>query len=92
MDEEESTPALRLEQKAPERRPRRQTWQSCCLEADRQMVVWFGQLLLMLSVLAFCAVQLVAADGECDRSSPYIGLISFILGKALASVVDSGRE
>jgi hypothetical protein len=90
--DEESTPALRLEQKAPERRPRRQTWQSCCLEADRQMVVWFGQLLLMLSVLAFCAVRLVAADGECDRSSPYIGLISFILGKALASVVDSGRE
>ena len=90
--DEESIPALR-EQKAPEqRRPRRQTWKSCCLEADRQMMVWFGQLLLMLSVLAFCAVQLVAADGECDRSSPYIGLISFILGKALASVVDSGRE
>ena len=93
MQDEENT--LVQEQKLPPERRRsgRQTWwTSCCLVADRQMNVWLGQLAVMMSVLAFCAQQLIAAEGECNRSSPYIGLISFILGKALASVVDSSRE
>jgi hypothetical protein len=92
--DEENTPTLGQEQKMPPERRRsgRQTWTSCCLVADRQMIVWLGQLSVMMSVLAFCAQQLIAAEGECNRSSPYIGLISFILGKALASVVDSSRE
>ena len=91
MQDEENT--LVQEQKLPERRRSgRQTWTSCCLVADRQMIVWLGQLAVMMSVLVFCAQQLIAAEGECNRSSPYIGLISFILGKALASVVDSSRE
>ena len=92
MQDEENT--LVQEQKLPPERHRsgRQTWTSCCLVADRQMIVWLGQLAVMMSVLVFCAQQLIAAEGECNRSSPYIGLISFILGKALASVVDSSRE
>ena len=91
MQDEENT--LVQEQKLPERRRYgRQTWTSCCLVADRQMIVWLGQLAVMMSVLVFCAQQLIAAEGECNHSSPYIGLISFILGKALASVVDSSRE
>ena len=92
MQDEENT--LVQEQKLPPERRRsgRQTWTSCCLVADRQMIVWLGQLAVMMSVLVFCAQQLIAAEGECNRSSPYIGLISFILGKALASVVDSSRE
>ena len=92
MQDEENT--LVQEQKSPPERRHsgRQTWTSCCLVADRQMIVWLGQLSVMMSVLAFCAQQLIAAEGECNRSSPYIGLISFILGKALASVVDSSRE
>ena len=91
MQDEENT--LVQEQKLPERRRSgRQTWTSCCLVADRQMIVWLGQLAVMMSVLVFCAQQLIAAEGECNRSSPSIGLISFILGKALASVVDSSRE
>lgn len=68
---------------------RRDTWQSCCIEADKQSVVYFGQLSLSFAVLSFCAVMLVRADGDCDRSSPYIGLVSFILGKALSSFIGS---
>ena len=63
------------------------TWRSCCIEADRQVIIYFGQLFLSVFVLVFCAVMLVRSNGDCDRSSPYIGLISFILGKALGSFI-----
>lgn len=63
------------------------TWRSCCIEADRQIIIYFGQLFLSVYVLVFCAVMLVRSNGDCDRSSPYIGLISFILGKALGTFI-----
>ena len=67
----------------------KQVWRSCCFDADKEIMVWIGQMMIMVLVLCFCAVMLIAADGSCDKSSPYIGLISFVLGKALSSVVDS---
>jgi len=63
------------------------TWQSCCLTTDRQATVYIGQLLFSFSVLGFSAVMLVIADGDCNKSSPYIGLISFLMGKLLSTVV-----
>ena len=73
--------------------PRRQ-WHSCCFAGgtDKQMVLYFGQLGISTAILAFCFVQLIRAEGNCDRSSPYIGLISFLMGKLLASVVDSNSQ
>lgn len=67
-------------------------WNSCCLKTDRQAVVYFGQLSFAFSVLAFSCSMLVLADGDCNRSSPYIGLISFLLGKLLSSVTDSSHR
>jgi len=63
------------------------TWRSCCLTTDRQAMVYIGQLLFSFSVLGFSAVMLVLADGDCNKSSPYIGLISFLMGKLLSTVV-----
>ena len=73
--------------------PRRQ-WHSCCFTGgtDKQMVLYFGQLGISTAILAFSFLQLIRADGNCDRSSPYIGLISFLMGKLLASVVDSNSQ
>lgn len=65
----------------------RDSWKSCCFEVDRAILVYFGQLFLSIWVLCFCAIMLIRANGDCDRSSPYIGLISFILGKALSSFI-----
>ena len=65
------------------------TWKSCCLRTDRQAVVYLGQLSFSLSVMAVCTTMLVLADGDCNRSSPYISLIAFLLGKLLSQVVDS---
>jgi hypothetical protein len=73
----------------PRVRQERARWVSCCLETDRQAVVYFGQLSFSFSVLIFCCAMLVLADGDCDKSSAYISLISFLLGKLLSTVVDS---
>lgn len=70
----------------------RTVWRSFCIESDRQATVYFGQLAVSFAVLGFCAVMLLKADGDCSQSSPYVGLISFILGKALSSVVDSSKS
>ena len=94
MDDEQNT----LTQREPpslvtQRTPRRQ-WHSCCFAGgtDKQMVLYFGQLGISTAILAFSFLQLIRAEGNCDRSSPYIGLISFLMGKLLASVVDSNSQ
>ena len=73
--------------------PRRQ-WHSCCFAGgtDKQMVLYFGQLGISTAILAFSFLQLIRAEGNCDRSSPYIGLISFLMGKLLATVVDGNTQ
>jgi hypothetical protein len=45
-----------------------------------------------MSVFGFCAIMLVKADGDCNKSSPFIGLISFLMGKLLNSVVTSATK
>ena len=62
-------------------------WKSCCITVDKNMMVYFGQLSFSFAILSFCAVMLIRADGSCDKSSPYIGLLSFMLGKLLSSVM-----
>ena len=64
-------------------------WKSCCLRSDRQAVVFFGQLSFSLAVMGICTTMLILADGDCNKSSPYISLIAFLLGKLLGAVVDS---
>ena len=65
------------------------TWKSCCLRSDWQLVVYLGQLSFSLTVVGISTTMLVQADGECYRSSPYISLSAFLLGKMLSAVVDS---
>jgi hypothetical protein len=90
LSQQRESPQQELpEQELPHPRKR---WVSCCLETDRQAVVYFGQLFFSFSVLAFCCIQLYTADGDCNRSSPYIGLISFLLGKLLSAVTDSSHS
>jgi hypothetical protein len=78
----------------PARLTRQQTviprakWVSCCVETDRQAVVYIGQMVFSASLIGLCAIMLVRADGDCSVSSPYISLLSFLAGKVLATVVD----
>ena len=78
----EVTYDLDIEEQHDEKR----IWKSCCLKTDKNAVVYLGQFVITLLILAFCAFQLAKSEFDCNKSSPYIGLISFILGKLLATV------
>ena len=69
--------------------PEEGLWRSCCLRTDRQAVVYLGQLIFSLSVLGICTMMLVLADGNCEKSSGYISMISFLAGRILSQVIDS---
>jgi hypothetical protein len=62
-------------------------WACCGGKTRKDAIVCIGQYSIMILTMGFSAVMLIQADGDCQKSSPYIGLISFVLGKALASVV-----
>jgi hypothetical protein len=68
------------------------TWKSCCLRSDRQLVAYLGQLSFSITVLGVCTTMLIIADGDCNKSSPYISLIAVLLGKVLSQVVDSAHH
>ena len=68
------------------------TWKSCCLRTDRQALVYFGQLSFSLTIVGISTAMLILAGGDCNKSSPYISLLSFLLGKILSQVVDSSHR
>jgi hypothetical protein len=64
-------------------------WRSCCFQLDPKGVAYAGQFTISMTVLGISTYMLLKADGDCNQSSPYIGLISFLLGKILSTVVSS---
>jgi hypothetical protein len=64
-------------------------WRSCCFTADRHVIIYVSQLMVACSVLGFSGFMLHQGGGDCEKSSPYLGLISFILGKLLSHVTPS---
>ena len=67
-------------------------WRSCCFNLDSHCVAYVGQFIFTMSVLGFCIVMLIKANGSCEQSSSYINIISFMMGKILSSVMSSSRE
>ena len=64
-------------------------WESCCIRTNPHAIAYIGQLLISIIILAFSFIMLIKANGNCEQSSPYIGLISFLMGKLLSSVMTS---
>jgi hypothetical protein len=59
-DEQKETIIIPITSVMPPRvRQERAKWVSCCLETDRQAVVYFGQLSFSFSVLIFCCAMLI---------------------------------
>lgn len=69
-----------------------EVWKSCCFEIDPHATAYAGQFIFSMSVLSFCAVMLVKSDGDCNKGSPYINIISFMMGKILHAVVSSASN
>ena len=67
-------------------------WRSCCFNLNSHCVSYVGQFIFSMSVLGFCAVMLIKANGSCEKSSSYINIISFMMGKILSSIQSSTRD
>ena len=68
---------------------KKEVWESCCIRTNPHAIAYIGQLLISIIILAFSFIMLIKANGNCEQSSPYIGLISFLMGKLLSSVMTS---
>jgi len=66
-------------------------WESCCIRMNPHALAYIGQLLISIIILVFSFIMLIKADGSCEKSAPFIGLISFLMGKLLSSVVGSSN-
>ena len=67
-------------------------WRSCCFSLNSHCVSYCGQFIFSMSVLGFCSIMLLKADGNCEQSSSYINIISFMMGKILSSVISSTNK
>jgi hypothetical protein len=54
-------------------------WKSCCFNLDKQFVTFFVQTAMGTGLLAFSAYRLTT-EPDCDKASPYWGLIGTLLG------------
>jgi hypothetical protein len=62
---------------------------SCCFLIDSHAMAYIGQMTVTIIVLGISSYFLYEANGNCEQSSPWIGLISFVLAKILTTVVSS---
>ena len=69
---------------------KKEVWESCCIRTNPHAIAYIGQIVVSVIILAFSFIMLIKSNGSCEQSSPYIGLISFLMGKILSGVVGSG--
>jgi hypothetical protein len=63
-------------------------WQSCCLNCDRDVVMYLSKLLFSLTILTFAIYTVLSNDDPCRDLSFPTGLIGTILG----SFVEQGSQ
>ena len=85
------TVVVPVEEDHEEPTPQPDVWRSCCFQLSPPGVAYCGQFTVTVMVLVISTYMLIRADGDCNKSSPFIGLISFMLGKILSSVISSQK-
>ena len=83
---------LEIKQNEDDEKDDNKVWRSCCFQLNSHCVSYFGQLVFSMSMLAFCAIMLIKANGSCEQSSSYINILSFMLGKILSSIQSSATN
>ena len=66
----------------------RKTWQSCCFECDREVVLYMTKTLITVSVLGFAMYSIASNTDPCKDLSFPTGLICTILG----SFIEQGHQ
>lgn len=64
--------------------PKEEMWVSCCMRMNPKAVVFFSQLAIALTVIAFCIVQLSMSE-SCEQDSLYSGILMLVVGVYLPS-------
>lgn len=59
--------------------PQKHIWRSCCIEVDSRAVLFFSQLVITSSVMAFC-IYILATRGDCETQKWYGGTLMFLIG------------
>ena len=54
-------------------------WKSCCLELDKDFAIYFTQMGILSSIIAFSAVMLSKSD-TCEDTNTFIGLLTMCIG------------
>ena len=88
MDEKNENKELIHKIEVEDEKDKKEVWESCCIRTNPHAIAGRG---ISSLIIGFSFIMLIKADGNCEKSSPYIGLISFLMGKLLSSVVGSGN-
>ena len=66
--------------------PEPRIWRSCCIESDREAVVYLTTFSLIFTTLGFCFHQLIVLH-ECNSQQAYLSILTLILGIVIPSPV-----
>ena len=66
----------------------RRTWQSCCFECDREVVLYMTKTLITISIMVFAFYRIASNDDACKEQSFEHGLIGMIAG----SFIEQGSQ
>jgi hypothetical protein len=65
-------------------------WQSCCFDIDKRCVTFIVQTFIGVGLLVFCAVS-IQVQTNCDKATPFWGLIGTLCGFFFRKISFSGR-
>jgi hypothetical protein len=54
-------------------------WRSCCTIMDKEAVMFFSQLGIAITTIAFSITMLALSD-SCERDSLYSGILTLVVG------------
>ena len=66
----------------------RSTWQSCCFECDREVVLYFTKTAITVSILAFAMFRIASNTDACKDQAFENSLIGLIAG----SFIEQGTQ
>ena len=89
MDEKENKELIQHQIIVQDEKDKKEVWESCCIRTNPHAIAYIGQICISSLINGFSFIMLIKADWSCEKSSTYIGLIIFLMGKLLSSVVGS---
>jgi hypothetical protein len=68
------------------------SWRSCCgIDIDRRSTIFFTQMTVIVGTMAFCIFKLTKGD-TCEIQSPYLALLTTLIGVVTPSPIISSKS